>query len=160
MQFIQHNDEDGTVLVYHTHSRLAGSDGFECFGRVKVADLGYGQDPTTRVGEDPNVLLVECPKCGAPGSVSVFADGEAQRLHARKRLADPKHPAQTLSDAIESVLADVEKRNGVPSMELAIEGIEAMDGKPDAKAQPALAGIKDALEQQASEAAALMADGT
>lgn len=139
MQFL--NYADGSVRVYHTRIEHERTPLFECGGLVALTDIRPADDA-------PTIAIVMCPTgCGAGASVPLTGDPAAQRLHAHVRLANPKHPAKTLVDAIESVLGDVAERGGVSSIGLALEALELIKGKPDRKSQPILAAIKVEREE-------------
>lgn len=121
MQFI--NYSDNTVQIYHTRPSLAGTGKFECGGRVDLSVFKVDE-------RNPDVLVADCPGgCGATTYVSVTGDTEAQRLHAHARLYNKEHPAKTLPEAIDSVLADVREKYGMPSVELAVQALELCDEK-------------------------------
>ena len=150
MQFIEFTDE--SVRVYHTRIEHQSTPQFECGGLVPLAECTYISGPH---GDGSTWLLVPCSGgCGAAGSAPLTGGADAQRLHARKRHADPAHPAQTPEAAIESVLADVTTAGGLPSIELAKEGLECCpSGVPDATALPLLHRLHVQLEEaKAAEA--------
>lgn len=146
MQTINYGN-DGTVQLYHNIPSKAGTDQFECGGRVPLTDLT--QDEEGR-------YVASCPvaDCGTTTWVPLNGDTDAQRLHAHARLADPTHPAQTLCDAIESVLVDVALSNGIPSVELGMEALKIIadrgDEPPDPDTQPTLYELKTRLARSAS----------
>lgn len=122
MQIINYT-KDGTVTTYHTILSKQGMAGFECIGHVRLADVPMGQSahPT---GKGLPAVFLQCPTCLSVRTEYPLLGGtEAQRLHARHRFHSKKHPAKTLEEAIEGVLCDVEKCNGVPSVELISEGV-------------------------------------
>lgn len=101
MQLIDYRDDE-TVRFYHTIPSKAGTPGFECGGRISLANL-----PLDRLG----YYEASCPVdgCKATMKLPLRGDPDARKLHAHARLADPTHPATTLDAAITSVIADVEK---------------------------------------------------
>lgn len=150
MQLVNHNDKDATVQTYHSRIEYQGTPQFECLGTVKLADLEYGKGFAPTQG-NADALMVKCPNCDSTASVPLAGGSEAQKLHSRKRLADPTHPATTLPAAIESVLADVLKAGGTPSIELAREGIALTGGAPTTK-HPQLSAAKAAFDRASAQA--------
>lgn len=148
MQFLDYTETH--VRVYHNQIEYQGTPEFECGGLVALTDCQPALDPN---GNPTGYLLATCPECGATGCVPLTGGADAQRLHAHVRLADPTHPAGTLADAIESVLADVHALKGVPSVELGLEGIAA-EASRDPEARPVLAElgqVMDAARQRAAD---------
>lgn len=137
MQFTEFTAD--SVRVYHTRIEHQGTPEFECGGLVPLSEVVVSE-------QDANIGIVMCPGCGGGGAcVPLTGDTDAQRLHAHVRLADPEHPAQTLADAIESVLADVVQQRGVPSVDLGVEGLDA-ESAPDPATRPLLASLASRLE--------------
>lgn len=128
MQFIEFTDTH--VRVYHTRIEHQGTPRFECGGMVSLVSCAVLLDEE---GEPTGYLLVPCPTCDVTGCVPLTGGTDAQRLHAHVRLADPNHKAQTLPDAIASVLEDVGKRGGLPSLELAAEALREVKGAKRAR---------------------------
>lgn len=140
------DSDDGTVRLYHTRLDRAGTPAFECGGRVALTALGV---------DAQGALIAVCPAgCDTVASVPLTGGADAQRLHAHVRLADPKYKASTLVEAIESVLRDVGERQGLPSLELALDGIAEASDALDPARQPTLSAIKverDALTEKEVE---------
>ncbi len=108
MQFLDFDDQH-RVRVYHTHPHLSGTPEFECGDWV---DLTQAQHGTKLDGsDDPDVLVITCPTCGARSWVPILGGEDAQELHARVRHAQGKQ--LTLDAARATVAADVTSRGGI-----------------------------------------------
>lgn len=100
-------DGNGNVMAYHA---IVNDDGSttEHTGLVSVAAIPnrVAWDGST----DPDTLILTCPICGATGSVPLLGTRDAQYLHAQVRNA--RGNPNPLASAIQSVIADVQAKNG------------------------------------------------